>query len=60
MSLKYFGSVNNNASYTGFPYLSYVWNECYIKINGNYVWGVLKLEVHFKVGDNKCLNEVKG
>lgn len=39
MSLKYFGSVNNNASYTGFPYLSPVWNECYIKINGEYVWG---------------------
>lgn len=39
MSLKYFGSVNNNVSYTGFPYLSPVWNECYIKINGEYVWG---------------------
>lgn len=34
-----FGSVNNNSTYTSFPYLSYVWNECYIKINGNYVWG---------------------
>lgn len=34
-----FGSVNNSASYTSFPYLSYVWNECYIKISGNYVWG---------------------
>ena len=34
-----FGSSNNSSTYTSFPYLSYVWNECYIKINGNYVWG---------------------
>lgn len=34
-----FGSVNNSSTYTSFPYLAYVWNECYIKINGNYVWG---------------------
>ena len=34
-----FGSSANSPTYTSFPYLSYVWNECYIKINGNYVWG---------------------
>ena len=34
-----FGAGNDSSSYTVFPYLAFIWNECYIKINGEYVWG---------------------
>lgn len=34
-----FGSSNNDSRYTVFPNMNIVWNECYIKIDGQTVWG---------------------
>ena len=32
-----FGSINNGSGVS--PYLDFIWNQCYIKIDGEYEWG---------------------